>query len=224
MARTFHSVAVWLLSRRFESSEGGCRVGGIRNYESIHWTHRPHSDLMGNMLPSSYDRQDCSLARALEIVGERWTLLVLRDAFYGVRRFNDFLAHLDMPRTVLSNRLRSLVESGVMAKVPDPGHSGRWLYELTDDGMALWPALYALRSWGERQSGRRPRVFTHDACGTSLDPTARCETCGVLPPPSQVFVTPLAESKQNARTDPVALGLLRKHRLLDVLPADGDAA
>ena len=87
------------------------------------------------MLPSSYDGQDCSLARALEIVGERWTLLVLRDAFYGVRRFNDFLAHLDMPRTVLSNRLRSLVECGVMVKVPDPGHSGRWLYELTDEGM-----------------------------------------------------------------------------------------
>ena len=120
------------------------------------------------MLPSSYDRQDCSLARALEIVGERWTLLVLRDAFYGVRRFNDFLAHLDVPRTVLSNRLRSLVDSGVMVKVPDRNHAGRWLYELTDDGMALWPALYALRSWGERHSGRRtpdvhPRCVWHTA-------------------------------------------------------------
>ena len=176
------------------------------------------------MLPSSYDRQDCSLARALEIVGERWTLLVLRDAFYGVRRFNDFLAHLDIPRTVLSNRLRALVESGVMVKVPDPSHSGRWLYELTDEGMALWPALYALRSWGERQSGRRPRVFTHDACGTPLDPTARCETCGVLPAANRVFVAPLAEPKPGARTDPVALGLRRKHRLLDFLPLDSDAA
>jgi DNA-binding HxlR family transcriptional regulator len=176
------------------------------------------------MLPSSYDRQDCSLARALEIVGERWTLLVLRDAFYGVRRFNDFLAHLDMPRTVLSNRLRALVESGVMVKVPDPSHSGRWLYELTDEGMALWPALYALRSWGERQSGRRPRVFTHDACGSPLDPTARCETCGVMPAPNRVFVAPLAEPKPGARTDPVALGLRRKHRLLDFLPLDSDVA
>jgi DNA-binding HxlR family transcriptional regulator len=173
------------------------------------------------MLPSSYDRQDCSLARALEIVGERWTLLVLRDAFYGVRRFNDFLAHLDMPRTVLSNRLRSLVDRGVMMKVPDAGHSGRWLYELTDDGMALWPALYALRSWGERQSRRRPRVFTHE-CGTPLDPIARCATCGVLPAPNEVFVTPLGEP--SARTDPVALGLRHKHRLLDFLPVDGDAA
>jgi DNA-binding HxlR family transcriptional regulator len=172
------------------------------------------------MLPSSYDGQDCSLARALEIVGERWTLLVLRDAFYGVRRFNDFLAHLDMPRTVLSNRLRSLVESSVMARVPDPGHSGRWLYELTDEGIALWPALYALGVWGARQSGWRALLFTHDACGTPLDPTARCATCGVLPTPNQVFVSPWGEPKAEARTDPVAVGLRHKHRLLDFLPRD----
>jgi hypothetical protein len=111
-----------------------------------------------------------------------------------------------------------------MVKVPDPNHAGRWLYELTDEGMALWPALYALRAWGERHSGRRPRMFTHDACGTPLDPTARCETCAVLPAPNQVFVSPIGEPKQGARTDPVALGLRRKHRLLDFLPLDGDAA
>jgi DNA-binding HxlR family transcriptional regulator len=175
------------------------------------------------MLPSSYDGQDCPLARALEIVGERWTLLVLRDAFYGVRRFNDFLAHLDMPRTVLSNRLRSLVESGVMAKVPDPGHSGRWLYELTDQGIALWPALYALGYWGARQSGWRALVFTHDACGTPLDRTARCAACGVLPAPNEVFMAPLGEPGPGARTDPVALGLQHQHRLLDFLPADRPA-
>ena len=130
------------------------------------------------------------------IVGERWTLLVLRDAFYEIaRRFNDFLAHLDMPRAVLSNRLRSLIERGLLVKVPDAGHSGRWLYELTDEGMALWPALYALRSWGERQSGRQPRMFTHDACDTPLDATGRCETCGVLPAPNQIFVSPLGEPR-----------------------------
>jgi DNA-binding HxlR family transcriptional regulator len=176
------------------------------------------------MLPSSYDGQDCPLARALEIVGERWTLLVLRDGFYGVRRFNDFLAHLDVPRTVLSHRLRSLVERGVMVKVPDPGHSGRWLYELTDDGMALWPALYSLGFWGARQSGWRAMVFTHDACGTSLDPTARCAACGVLPAPNQVFMSPLGEPEPDARTDPVALGLRHKHRLLDLLPGESEVA
>jgi DNA-binding HxlR family transcriptional regulator len=176
------------------------------------------------MLPSSYDRQDCPLARALEVVGERWTLLVLRDGFYGVRRFNDFLAHLDMPRTVLSNRLRSLVESGVMVKVPDPSHSGRWLYELTGEGIALWPAVYALGFWGARQSGWRATVFTHDACGAPLDPSARCGSCGVLPAPSEVFMTPLGEHRPGARTDPVALSLRGKHRLLDFLPVQRDAA
>lgn len=176
------------------------------------------------MLPSSYEKQDCLLARALEVVGERWTLLVLRDAFYGVRRFNDFLNHLDLPRTVLSNRLRSLVENGVMMKVPDPSHSGRWLYELTDDGMALWPALYALGAWGARRSsarqGTRGLLFTHDACDTPLDPSARCEQCGVLPAANHVFLMPVGAPNPGARTDPVEQGLRCKHRLLDFLPVD----
>ena len=176
------------------------------------------------MLPSTYEKQDCSLARALEVVGERWTLLVLRDAFYGVRRFNDFLNHLDLPRTVLSNRLRSLVESGVMMKVPDPRHSGRWLYELTDDGMALWPALYALGAWGARRSsarqGTRGLLFTHDACDTPLDSSARCEKCSVLPAANHVCLLPFGTPNPAARTDPVAQGLRRKHRLLDFLPVD----
>jgi len=206
---------------------GAVAIGGhqtVHTHKSIHWTYRSYSGLMATMLPSSYDRQDCPLARALEVVGERWTLLVLRDAFYGVRRFNDFLAHLDTPRTVLSNRLRSLVESGVMVKVPDPGHSGRWLYELTDEGIALWPAVYALAFWGARQSGWHAMVFTHDACGAPLDLSARCGTCGVLPAPNEIFMMPVGEPTPGGRTDPVALGLLRKHRLLDFLPVERDVA
>jgi hypothetical protein len=65
-------------------------------------------------------------------------------------------------------------------------------------------------------------MFTHDACGTPLDPTARCNTCGVLPAPNEIFVSPLG--RPSKRTDPVAVGLRRKHRLLDLLPVDGDAA
>jgi len=123
---------------------------------------------------------------------------------------------------VLSTRLRDLEAEGIIERTRTPTPTPAVLYELTDDGMALWPALYALRSWWERHSGRQPRVFTHDACGTQLDVTARCETCGVLPVPDHVFVTPVGEL--TARTDPVALGLRRKHRLLDFLPRDGDAA
>jgi len=176
------------------------------------------------VLPSLYEKQDCSLARALEVVGERWTLLIMRDAFYGVRRFNDFLAHLDAPRTILSTRLRTLIEAGLMETRPDPEHAGRRLYELTDDGRALWPALYALRTWGERHapgsSGPR-RVFTHDACGQPLDHTAQCSTCGVVPGPEHVIVSPLGKPGPEARTDRVALGLQHPHRLLDALPDQG---
>ena len=74
----------------------------------------------GGMLGKDYQRQDCSLARALEVVGERWTLLIVRDAFYGVRRFNDFQAHLDIPKAVLSDRLNGLVEDGILERLARP--------------------------------------------------------------------------------------------------------
>jgi DNA-binding HxlR family transcriptional regulator len=70
--------------------------------------------------PTDYDGQDCALARALEVVGERWTPLILRDAFYGVRRFSDFQVHLDIPRAVLADRLNGLVEDGLLVRIPDP--------------------------------------------------------------------------------------------------------
>jgi DNA-binding HxlR family transcriptional regulator len=173
------------------------------------------------VLPNTYASQDCSLARALEVVGERWTLLIMRDAFYGVRRFNDFEAHLDAPRTVLSTRLRALVDAGLLERRPDPEHAGRHLYEITEVGRSLWPALYALRTWGEQHTagdqGPR-RVFTHDVCGTPLDPTAHCPVCQVVPEPEHVVVSPLGEPGRTARQDPVALGLREPHRLLDPLP------
>jgi DNA-binding HxlR family transcriptional regulator len=176
------------------------------------------------VLPSRYEKQDCSLARALEVVGERWTLLIMRDAFYGVRRFSDFLGHLDAPRTVLSTRLSALVNAGMLERRPDPEHRGRHLYELTDKGRTLWPPLYALRTWGEAHASddREPRrVFTHALCGRPLDPTARCATCDVLPEPQDVMVIPSEPPGDGARTDPVALGLRQPHRLLDPLPGAG---
>ncbi len=88
-------------------------------------------------LPKDYAGEGCSLARALEIVGERWTLLIVRDAFFGVRRFGDFAAHLAIPRAVLTHRLSALVEAGVLTIVPGPhGHDE---YALTGKGLDLWP-------------------------------------------------------------------------------------
>ena len=99
-------------------------------------------------LGKDYELQDCPIARTLELVGERWTLLVIRDCFLGVRRFNDFLAHLDIPRAVLTNRLDRLVTEGMLER--REYRSGRNEYLLTDRGRSLWPILHSLAEWGNR--------------------------------------------------------------------------
>src|SRR5206468_3297146 len=81
--------------------------------------------------------EDCALASALEVLGERWTLLIIRDAFYGVCRFSDFQAHLDIPMAVLASRLSGLVTDGILHRLPDPQHAGRSRYMLTAAGREL---------------------------------------------------------------------------------------
>jgi DNA-binding HxlR family transcriptional regulator len=166
------------------------------------------------MLGKDYEAQDCSLARALGVVGERWTLLIVRDAFYGVRRFNDFHAHLDVPKAVLADRLAGLVEDGVLERRPDPEHAGRHLYELTAAGRDLWPALYALLVWGDRHRYRNSRVFKHAACGTTLDGSGRCTTCGLTPDPDAILTEP-RQGLASTRDDKVAIALRTPHRLLE---------
>src|SRR3954451_14459247 len=121
------------------------------------------------MLGKDYHGQDCSLARALEAIGERWTLLIVRDAFYGVRRFSDFQGHLDVPKAVLSDRLSGLVDDGILERTPDPDRPGRQVYELTDAGRDLWPVLHSLLVWGGRHRSPNSRVFRHIPCGTEAD-------------------------------------------------------
>src|ERR1700759_3823190 len=98
-------------------------------------------------LGKDYAGQQCSLARALEVVGERWTLLILRDAFFGVRRFGDFVAHLGVPRAVLTERLEALREAGILAETR--GGHGYGEYVLTDKGVGLWPVVRDVLSWGD---------------------------------------------------------------------------
>jgi DNA-binding HxlR family transcriptional regulator len=170
------------------------------------------------MLGKDYEAQDCSLARALEVIGERWTLLIVRDAFHGVRRFNDFQAHLDIPKAVLSDRLSGLVENGVLERSPDPGHAGRHLYELTPAGRDLWPSLHALLMWGNRHVSPNSRVFKHASCDTLLDETGRCPACGVTPLPQDIVSEVLRRRGGTARReDPVAIALREPHRLLEPL-------
>jgi DNA-binding HxlR family transcriptional regulator len=166
------------------------------------------------MLGKEYQGQDCALARALGVIGERWTLLVVRDAFYGVRRFNDFHAHLDIPRAVLADRLAGLVDDGVLERRPDPEHAGRHLYELTATGRDLWPALYALLAWGDRHRGQNSLVFKHVACGTALDGRGRCGRCGLTPDPGDILTEP-RPGRGRSRSDKVATALRTPRRLLE---------
>jgi DNA-binding HxlR family transcriptional regulator len=166
------------------------------------------------MLGKDYEAQDCALARALGVLGERWTLLIVRDAFYGVRRFNDFQAHLDVPRGVLSERLTGLVDAGVLARRPDPDRAGRHVYELTAAGRELWPALYALLVWGDRHRYRNARTYKHAACGTVLDERGRCAECGLTPGPEDILTVP-RRGRGRTRSDRVAVALRGPRRLLE---------
>jgi len=165
------------------------------------------------MLGKDYELQDCSIARALEVIGERWTMLIVRDAFFGVRRFTDFQAHLDIPKAVLSDRLRGLVEDGILDRRPDPDHAGRHLYELTPAGRDLWPVLRALLVWGGRHRHPNARAFSHARCGTVLDDAGHCATCDVTPGPEDIVMS-LRRADAGRRTDPVTAALRAPHRLL----------
>jgi DNA-binding HxlR family transcriptional regulator len=164
------------------------------------------------VLGKDYEGQDCAVARTLETIGERWTMLIVRDAFYGVRRFNDFQAHLDIPRAVLSERLSGLVADGILERKQDPDHAGRHLYELTAAGRDLWPVVHALLVWGRRHRHPSSRVFNHAVCGTTLDDLGTCPACGVVPPAEEI-VTELRGAGR--RDDPVAVTLRAPHRLLE---------
>jgi DNA-binding HxlR family transcriptional regulator len=171
------------------------------------------------MLGKDYERQDCSLARALEVIGERWTLLIVRDAFYGVRRFSDFQVHLDVPKAVLADRLAGLVDDGILERIPDPEHAGRYLYELTPAGRDLWPVLHALLVWGGRHRQPNSRVFKHVSCGTTIDDAGVCPTCGVTPAPDELLTEP-RRGRGRHRDDPVTVALRRPHRLLEPVQTD----
>ncbi|MGI5375721.1 winged helix-turn-helix transcriptional regulator [Streptomyces sp. CA-251387] len=165
-------------------------------------------------LGKDYASQECSIARALEIVGERWTLLVVRDAFYGVRRYNDFLVHLGIPRAVLAARLQTLTTEGILEKRRYQQSPPRDEYVLTDRGIALWPTVRSLALWGrEHFGGARLRYFRHADCGTELGPYGECPACGTVVPVEDVLMEP-GPGLDPDPADPVSRALLKPKRLL----------
>ncbi|HEX8082707.1 MAG TPA: helix-turn-helix domain-containing protein [Solirubrobacteraceae bacterium] len=133
------------------------------------------------MLYNTYEGQACSVARALEIIGERWTILILRDAFLGVRRFDDFQRSLGVARNVLNARLQRLVEAGVLERQLYQERPARHEYRLTERGRDLWPALFSLMQWGDRHlpgDTGPPLAVEHRGCGGVVDDRRLCRSCG----------------------------------------------
>lgn len=133
------------------------------------------------MRKASFADMQCSVAQSLEIVGEWWTMLILRDAFLGVGRFDDFVERLGISRNVLTNRLDTLVTHGVLERRPYDEARGRNDYLLTDKGRALWPVLNALRQWGDEWiygAGNEPLLLEHRSCGSPTTAQLTCDRCG----------------------------------------------
>lgn len=122
-----------------------------------------------------------SVGRALELVGERWTLLILREAFFGVRRFGQLARNLNIPRPTLSSRLNKLVDTGLLERVLYSRDPERHEYRLTDSGRDLYGAIVALMRWGDQHlphPNGPPVVLRHNACGEIADPRLTCVHCG----------------------------------------------
>jgi DNA-binding HxlR family transcriptional regulator len=129
---------------------------------------------------ADYSNESCSVAAALSVVGDPWTLLILRDAFAGVRRFDDWQQRLGVARNVLAARLKSLVAHGVLETRLYSEHPPRKDYVLTPKGRDLMPVLLTLKAWGDRHvygQNAEPVTFVHD-CGAVLTPRVVCEACG----------------------------------------------
>ena len=144
------------------------------------------------MLGNTYDTQVCSIARALEAVGERWSLLIVRDALFArVTRFSDFQHNLGLATNVLKTRLDSLIAAGIMERRRYSERPEHYEYLLTEKGRDLAPALIALTAWGDRWSSPNgpPILYTHSACGGSIQPELACSNCGAIEG-SEVTVRP----------------------------------
>ncbi|WP_117211311.1 winged helix-turn-helix transcriptional regulator [Allorhizocola rhizosphaerae] len=128
----------------------------------------------------AYSVDNCTVGRAMAVLGERWTFVVLREVFNGVRRFDDMRAHTDVPRQVLANRLALLVEEGILRREPyrEPGARLRHEYRLTEKGFDLYPVLVAVLEWGDRHLADPdgpPVEIAHRDCGSRVVVRLSCE-------------------------------------------------
>ena len=128
----------------------------------------------------SFADMHCSVAQCLEVVGEWWSMLIVRDAFLGVTRFDRFQDRLGISRNILNERLTRLVEEGVMQRVRYSEHPPRYEYRLTAKGRDLWPVLTAMRQWGDKYAAPTgpPLQLVHKSCGKVSQAVLTCSACG----------------------------------------------
>lgn len=157
----------------------------------------------GNMLGRLYERENCSAARALELVGERWSLLIIRNAaFAGMTRFTEFEQSLGIAPNILTSRLGDFVAAGLMEVVGPPvGAKGR-RYVLTRKGEELAQVVMALTSWGDRWLAPEgpPVVYRHQICGGTIETRTECSVCGEQPAATETDATPGPGATPEQRT------------------------
>ena len=145
------------------------------------------------MLGRTYETEICSAARALEIVGERWSLLILRNAvFAGMTRFSDFQRSLAIAPNILTKRLDHFVKEGLMTTAKGDSAADRREYHLTAKGLDLVPVIAALRQWGDRWEAPLgpPAIVEHQDCGGRAELVFRCTRCGKQPKPDEISARP----------------------------------
>jgi DNA-binding HxlR family transcriptional regulator len=133
------------------------------------------------MARTSFAGRACSMARAIDIIGDEWTLLILRDLLFAIRRFDALQAELGISRKVLAQRLALLEAEGIVERVAYQERPPRYEYRLTEKGYALQPVLLVLAQWGSRwldEKGASPWEFVHKDCGAPARPAACCSACG----------------------------------------------
>jgi DNA-binding HxlR family transcriptional regulator len=132
------------------------------------------------MLDRLYESQNCSIARALEIVGDRWTPLILRDTTFRPRRFDELQERLDVARNVLTDRLQRLVDEGLLERRLYQERPARYEYVPTQKARDLWPALHALMQWGDKYYAPNgpPGLVRHSGCGGAVISKLSCAACG----------------------------------------------
>ena len=130
---------------------------------------------------NSLEDEACSLARTVAVIGDRWTLLILRECFLRVRRFEEFQANLGITRHLLAARLKKLIRFGVLRRIPYQTRPARHEYILTQRGLDLYPVIMALVHWGDvhmADERGRPVLHEHKTCGAAFDPVMVCSECG----------------------------------------------